>query len=112
MNKPAVQSALHVKETLWIECNDLIYPPFFYTSNIADERVTIYPALQDAGLSILIYNGEADPCVPMTDNQVSVPDETIAYLSECLSIRTPSPQWWTSSMNYTVARPWTAWIAK
>ena len=45
--------------------------------------------LQAAGLDILIYNGEADACVPITDNQ-----------------------WWTTSMNYTVAQPWTAWVAK
>jgi len=45
--------------------------------------------LQAAGLAILIYNGEADACVPLTDNQ-----------------------WWTASMNYTLKPRWTAWVAR
>lgn len=45
-------------------------------SDIVDERTVIYPALQAAGLEILIYNGESDACVPITDNE-----------------------WWTTSMN-------------
>ena len=35
---------------------------------------------------MLIYNGEADLCVPFTDNE-----------------------WWTRSMNYSVVTPWHAW---
>lgn len=34
----------------------------------------------------LVFNGEADLCVPYTDNE-----------------------WWTRSMNYTVKDPWAAW---
>ena len=37
-------------------------------------------------MTVVIYNGEADLCVPYTDNE-----------------------WWVRSMNYTVASPWTAW---
>lgn len=59
----------------------------FPHSDIADERTLIYPTLtQQAGIQVLIYNGEADLCVPHTDNE-----------------------WWTRSMNYTVKAPWSAW---
>lgn len=46
------------------------------------------PHWQAAGLSVLVYNGDADACVPATDNE-----------------------WWTASMNYSVAQPWHAWLA-
>lgn len=82
LNTPAVQTALHVKSTSWAICSNI-----FYTSDQPDERAVIYPALiEGAGLRVLIYNGDADACVPHTDNE-----------------------WWTQSMNYTVNTPWTAW---
>jgi serine carboxypeptidase-like clade 2 len=59
LNTATVQTALHIPtQTTWNECGGVSY-----TSDIVDERTTIYPALQAAGLSILIYNGEADACV-------------------------------------------------
>ena len=54
---------------------------------IADERTIIYPTLtKTAGYQVLVYNGEADLCVPYTDNE-----------------------YWTRSMNYTVDSDWSAW---
>lgn len=85
MNLPAVQAALHVKNPLggWQECANIDYTP-----NIADERTVIYPALLQAGLSVHIYNGDADACVPHTDNE-----------------------WWTASMAYPVKTAWHPWTA-
>lgn len=42
---------------------------FQYNSNIADERKTVYPTLLASGITTVIYNGEADLCVPYTDNE-------------------------------------------
>ena len=54
---------------------------------ISDERTVIYPTLtKQAGYQVLVYNGEADLCVPYTDNE-----------------------YWTRSMNYTVDSDWAAW---
>jgi carboxypeptidase C (cathepsin A) len=85
LGTPAVVAALHVgaKGSAWEECGGISY-----NSDIADERETIYPALMAAKLQIVIYNGEADACVPITDNQ-----------------------WWTDSLNLTTIAPWTAWAA-
>ena len=66
LNTPAVVAALHVgvKGSAWEECGGISY-----NSDIVDERTTIYPTLMAAKLNIVIYNGEADACVPITDNQ-------------------------------------------
>lgn len=91
LNTPAVQTALHVKATTWQECGgvDCACPGLLVeggtlarrpsplprvrapadNSDIVDERTVIYPALQAAGLEVLIYNGESDACVPITDNR-------------------------------------------
>ena len=68
LGTPAVVAALHVgaKGSAWQECGGISY-----NSDIADERTKIYPTLMAAKLNIVIYNGEADACVPITDNQVS-----------------------------------------
>ena len=42
--------------------------------------------ITQANYSVVIYNGEADLCVPFTDNE-----------------------WWTASMGYDVVAPWTPW---
>lgn len=82
-NTVEVQDALHVTNAIpWIICTS----NFTYTSTEPDERAVIYPTLLQNGVRVLIYNGEADACVPHTDNQR-----------------------WTASMNYTVTSPWTAW---
>ena len=84
LNLPAVQAALHVKATAWDVCANIDYTP-----DIADERTAIYPDLiTKANISVVILNGEADACVPITDNQ-----------------------WWTASMGYAVKTPWSAWTA-
>jgi hypothetical protein len=63
MNDPAVIAALHVgaKSGAWAECGGVQY-----SRDVQDERETIYPALLAAKLHIVIYNGEADACVPIT----------------------------------------------
>lgn len=58
MNTPAVQAALHVKAPAggWGVCGGVQY-----TTNMHDERTEIYPTLvQKAGITIVVYNGEAD----------------------------------------------------
>lgn len=86
-NLPAVKKALNVAPAItWSLCSS--NGSFAYNSDIADERTTIYPTLtQKAGYQVLIYNGEADLCVPFTDNE-----------------------WWTRSMNYDVKEPWAQWL--
>ena len=45
---------------------------FGYRRDYADERTVIYPTLiEQAKIDVLIYNGEADLCVPYTDNGTS-----------------------------------------
>ena len=41
-----------------------------YISEMVDERTVIYPTIVGAGVKVVILNGEADTCVPITDNQV------------------------------------------
>ncbi len=54
---------------------------------MADERTLIYPTLlTKANITVTIFNGEADLCVPFTDNE-----------------------YWTNSMGYTEISPWTPW---
>jgi len=85
LNQPSVISALHVVTGLpWVICSGNIS----YTPTEPDERRVIYPTLlQQAQLRVLIFNGEADACVPWVDNEA-----------------------WTISMNYTVTKPWKAWM--
>ena len=84
MNLPAVQTALHVKPTQWGVCAGIDY-----TQTMGDERKAIYPDLiEKAKIQVVIFNGEADGCVPITDNQ-----------------------FWTRSMGYPVKTPWSAWSA-
>jgi hypothetical protein len=45
--------------------------PHPFSISPADERTEIYPTLtQKAGYKVLIYNGDADACVPITDKCV------------------------------------------
>jgi hypothetical protein len=85
MNLAESKTAFHVAPAITFELCSGNYS-FQYNSDIADERTTIYPALVAAGYQVLVFNGEADLCVPMTDNE-----------------------WWTRSMNYSVVAPWKAW---
>lgn len=88
-NQADVKAAFHVAPNIdWALCSN--NGTFNYNSDIADERTTIYPTLtQQAGYKVLVYNGEADLCVPYTDNE-----------------------WWTRSMNYSVVKPWAAWMVQ
>lgn len=88
-NLPNVKSSLHVAPNIdFALCSNNF--TFNYNSDIADERTTIYPTLtQQAGYKVLVFNGEADLCVPYTDNE-----------------------WWTRSMNYSMIKPWTAWTVQ
>jgi carboxypeptidase C (cathepsin A) len=80
-----VKKALHVAPEIdWAVCSN--NNSFSYNSNIPDERTVIYPGLLKAGLNVLVYNGEADLCVPYTDNE-----------------------WWTRTMNLNVSKEWRAW---
>ena len=85
----AVAAALHVIPTLhWAVCGS--NSSFSYTRTEKDERVDVYPVLvEQAKINVLIFNGEADACVPWVDNE-----------------------WWTRSMNYTVLTPWTSWSSE
>jgi len=84
-NQDAVKAALHVAPAItWAVCSN--NNTFDYSPDIKDERTTIYPTLVAAGLQVLVYNGEADLCVPMTDNE-----------------------WWTRSMGYATVKDWKAW---
>jgi carboxypeptidase C (cathepsin A) len=84
MNLAATQTALNVKSTNWVDCGGITYD-----SDMQDERTEIYPTLVNkAEIEVVIFNGDADACVPITDNQ-----------------------WWTKSMNYPVAAPWSQWTA-
>jgi hypothetical protein len=68
LSQPSVVQALHVSPNIdWTICSE--NGTFNYESTIADLRTTVYPALtQQAGYRVLIFNGEADACVPYTDN--------------------------------------------
>ena len=64
---PAVAEALHVAipDGGWSVCAGA---PFNYKRTMKDERTTIYPALIGK-IQVHIYNGEADACVPHSDNE-------------------------------------------
>ena len=84
MNSMDVRKAFHVDSvnlTEWETCYDLDY-----TGTIPDER-PMYREMIDAGINILIYNGDADACVPWVGNEE-----------------------WTRSMNYAVTDAWRPWM--
>ena len=84
---------------------------------IADERTVIYPTIINAGVKTVILNGEADTCVPITDNQVRETNSPrwcpvrLAPRRSLLLHRPPArpSQWWTSSMGIPVVSPWAPW---
>jgi hypothetical protein len=85
LGRPDVAAALHVLPSLhWAVCGS--NSSFDYTRTEADERLDVYPTVYGAGVRVLIYNGEADACVPWLDNAA-----------------------WVASMNFTVAQGWTSW---
>ena len=85
MNAPAVRKAFHVDNsslTTWEVCYNIDY-----TATIPDER-EMYRTLI-ANMRILIYNGDADACVPWVGNEE-----------------------WTRSMAYPVSEPWRPWMVQ
>lgn len=86
LSTSVVAQALNVIDTLnWKVCGS--NSSFDYTRTEADERVDVYPTLiNDAKIRVLIYNGEADACVPWLDNE---------FLAR--------------SMNYPIVSPWQSW---
>jgi hypothetical protein len=68
-NQAEVKTAFHVAPKIdWSLCSN--NASFGYNPDIPDERTEIYPTLtQKAGYQVLVYNGEADLCVPYTDNE-------------------------------------------
>ncbi len=85
LGRPDVAAALHVLPNLhWAVCGS--NSSFDYTRTEADERIDVYPTVYNAGVRVLIFNGEADACVPWIDNNN-----------------------WVASMNFTVAQSWTSW---
>ena len=85
-NEPAVKAALHVAPAIdFALCSN--NGTFSYNGDMDDERKVIYPTLVlQAGYRVVIYNGEADLCVPFTDNE-----------------------YWTSSMGYAEVDGWGPW---
>ena len=84
MGNKEVQKAFHVDQvnlTVWETCYNIDYTP-----TIPDER-PMYREMIDAGINILIYNGDADACVPWVGNEE-----------------------WTRSMNYPVTEAWRPWM--
>ena len=68
LNTAEVKAALHVPAAIdYSLCSN--NGTFQYSSNIADERKTVYPTITASGVTVVIYNGEADLCVPYTDNE-------------------------------------------
>ena len=66
-NAAGAAATFHVSPDItWALCSN--NNSFGYNSDVADERTAIYPAILGAGVRVLIYNGEADLCVPWTDN--------------------------------------------
>jgi len=85
-NQPAVKAALHVAPRIdFALCSN--NRTFNYNGDMDDERKVVYPTLVlQAGYRVVVYNGEADLCVPFTDNE-----------------------WWTSSMGYAEVDSWGPW---
>eukprot|EP00054_Salpingoeca_dolichothecata_P027032 m.195908 g.195908 ORF g.195908 m.195908 type:complete len:439 (+) comp25839_c0_seq3:1515-2831(+) len=85
LNTPEVMSAIHVKPAPcghWSICGNVVD----YTRTETNLPKTVYPTLIK-NYFVTIYNGDADACVPYTDNEE-----------------------WTSGMGYDVAEPWRPWI--
>jgi len=86
LQSAAVIQAMHVAPGItWTICNQ--NGTFSYSSTEPDERTVIYPTIISAGVQVLIYNGEADACVPHTDNE-----------------------WWTSTMKLPIVNDYHPWL--
>lgn len=86
-NTPEVQAAIHVYDAAqywqkWIICSSKLH----YTTTAKDLPKNVYPGLIDA-IRVTIFNGDADACVPYTDNEQ-----------------------WTSGMGYPTKEAWRPWL--
>jgi carboxypeptidase C (cathepsin A) len=87
LNRPDVQTALHVKKTKWEICNFNINGGYDRTE---DSMVPIYKFLLANKVKVLIYSGDTDFAVPYTGSE-----------------------FWTSSMGLTVTgTAWRQWSFK
>jgi len=86
-NQTSVKAALHVAPGIdFALCSNNL--TFNYNGDMDDERKVVYPTLaEQAGYRVVVYNGEADLCVPFTDNE-----------------------WWTQSMGYAELDGWGPWL--
>lgn len=68
LNLPEVQAAIHVKKpaNCWWVCGTA--PGWSYSSNIANLPTTVYPSLY-SNISVVIYSGDWDACVPYTNSE-------------------------------------------
>lgn len=83
LDHPSVQAAIHVTEAKvkqWHICGGVNYNSNF-GSLLPYYKSTLIPNIR-----VLIFNGDADCCVPYVGNE-----------------------WWTSSLNMDVEKPWRAW---
>jgi len=71
LNSPATKAAIHVPNNVavgnWSICTGR--KGWDYKSDQEDERKVIYPALLAAGIKVLIFNGDADACIPYNGNE-------------------------------------------
>eukprot|EP00049_Salpingoeca_infusionum_P017783 m.354340 g.354340 ORF g.354340 m.354340 type:complete len:461 (+) comp16985_c0_seq1:211-1593(+) len=85
LNLADVRQAIHVKSEAaigkWEICSSKLNYSVTQGSLIPSYKNTIIPNMR-----VLIFNGDVDACVPFTHNE-----------------------WWTSSVNMTVTKPWHAW---
>jgi len=85
LDQPSVRTAIHVPSVNQIGQWELCTSKLIYTENwgslLPNYKDQIIPFIR-----VLIYNGDVDACVPYNGNE-----------------------WWTSSLNFSVVKPWTQW---
>jgi carboxypeptidase C (cathepsin A) len=89
MNRADVQAAFHVAAGAavvgaWGECQG---GTVVYTREPCDETTEVYPILLDAGLAVLIFNGDQDECIPYIQDEA-----------------------WTLAMGFAVKEEWRPWL--
>jgi serine carboxypeptidase-like clade 1 len=85
LNQPDVQAAIHVKTDLpwsWVVCGG----PLQYSENWGSLLPNYKDTLVPSDISVLIYNGDVDGCIPYIGNE-----------------------WWTSGLGVPVKAPWHPW---
>ena len=99
LNQASVMAALHVKpapSSPWSVCGNVID----YTSTVEDEPKNYYPTLIK-NYRVLIFNGDADGCVPYIDNE--------AWFVQCVCAPGVTLHR-TSGMGYPVKEGWRPWL--